>query len=176
MASGLNCLARSPYLHFPQVSVACSLAPAVQLWFSSRAVPQPSALAPRGVDWFVFPSVTLRNPEKLKCESFMLHERRGRQASQLGKKHWVCFISKADGETFRALLAAGDIDLGFFKKEQGRRKCEFSICYKILSFHVSRWILERSFPPVLLSVHTRLSMSFSCLQWGVKDGVCLLCD
>lgn len=71
---------------FPRSLLSGPLAPAVQLWLRNRAVPQPSALAPRGVDWFVFPSVTLRNPEKLKCESFMLHERRGQQASQLGKK------------------------------------------------------------------------------------------
>lgn len=87
MASGFYCLARSPTCIFPKSLLSGPLAPAVQLWLSSRAVPQPSALAPQGVDWFAFPSVTLRNPEKLKCESFMLHERRGRQASLLGKQH-----------------------------------------------------------------------------------------
>lgn len=127
MASGLNCLARSPYLHFPQVSVACFLAPAVQLWFSSRAVPQPSALAPRGVDWFVFPSVTLRNPEKPKCESFMLHERRGRQASQLGKCVLFPKLMVRHSEPF---LQQGTLTWGFSRKNRGEENVNFQFATK----------------------------------------------
>lgn len=132
------------------------------LWSSGLTtavqMPQPSALAPRGVDWFVFPSVTLRNPEKLKCESFMLRERRGQQASRLGKKQWVCFISEADGENFRATLSAEDFVLqtvGLFKKGRCGGEHKFSVCYKCFSFQVSGWTLERSFHPVLLTVCTQ---------------------
>lgn len=104
----------------PESPLPSHLAPVVELWLNnSSAMPQPSALPPRGVDWFVFPSVTLRNPEKLKCESFLLRERRGQQASQLGKKQQACFISEADGESFRATLSAEDFVLqtmGLFKK------------------------------------------------------------
>jgi len=98
-------------------------------------MPQPSAVAPRGVDWFVFPSVTLRNAEKLKCESFMLHERRGQQASWLGKKQRACFISEADGESFRAILSAKDFVLqtmGLFKKGRWGANMNFRSATKAL--------------------------------------------
>lgn len=67
-------------LHSPQIPTA--LLPAMELCLNSSSAASAKCPGSRGVDWFVFPSVTLRNTEKLKCESFMLHERRGQHASQ----------------------------------------------------------------------------------------------
>lgn len=65
----------------------------------------------------------------------MLHERRSRQASQLGKKHRVCFVSKADGETFRAPLAAGGFDLGLVLQEESREEANVNFQFvKIFEF------------------------------------------
>lgn len=83
----------------------------------------------------MFPSVTLRNPEKLKCESFMLRERRGQQASQLGKKQQVCFISEADGESFTAPHSAEDFVLqtmGLFEKVRGDTSTNFQTATRAL--------------------------------------------
>lgn len=135
----------------PKSPLPCYLAAAVELWLNSS-----SALAPRGVDWFVFPSVTLRKPEKLKCESFMLHERRGQQASQLGKKQQACFISEADGQSFRATLSAEDFVLqtmGLFRK--GREDANMIFQSATKAFQGSRWTLERSFHSGLLTVCTQ---------------------
>lgn len=67
-------------LHSPQIPTA--VLPAMELCLNSSSAASAKCRGSRGVDWFVFPSVTLRNTEKLKCESFMLHERRGQHASQ----------------------------------------------------------------------------------------------
>lgn len=107
----------------------------------------------------MFPSVTLRNPEKLKCESFMLRERRGQQASQLGKKQQACFISEADGESFTAphSLSRGlcPADNGALREGWGGHKHKFSDCYKSFIFHGSRLTLEKAFHPRLLTVCTQ---------------------
>lgn len=58
---------------------------------------------------------------KVLCYS----ERRGQQASQSVKKLLVCFIPKADGESFSATLSAEDFvpwTMKLFKKERGRGK------------------------------------------------------
>lgn len=92
-------------------------------------MPQPSALAPRGVDWFVFPSVTLRNPEKLKCESFMLRERRGQQASQERNSERVLF-PKLMERTSEALFQQRTLYWGSSRREAGEANTSFQSATK----------------------------------------------
>lgn len=95
----------------------------------------------------------------MKCESFMLRERRGQQASQLGKKQQACFISEADGESFTAPHSPSRVfcpaNNGALREGLGGHKHKFSDCYKSFIFHGSRLTLEKAFHPRLLTVCTQ---------------------
>lgn len=123
-------------LHSPQIPTA--VLPAMELCLNSSSAASAKCPGSRGVDWFVFPSVTLRNTEKLKCESFMLHERRGQHASQERNSECALF-PRLMVRTFRGLCPAWGSS-----RRWERRKNKFPCC-KNFSFQGSRSTLKRTF-------------------------------
>lgn len=105
----------------------------------------------------------------------MLRERRGQQASQERNSERVLF-PKLMERTSEALFQQRTLYWGSSRREAGEANTSFQSATKAVVARGQDELRKGLFIQCCWLKYTRLSMSFSCLQWGAGDGVPLLCD